>query len=148
MELLQALGVDITVFFQFGLATLAFFSLSVIAFGPYTSALLSREQKTKGGEQAAEELTKQAQDLRSQFEVKARKINDEIKTIFDSYRAASNEESQALITKARAESQKLVDETRARVSIEVAEASKKMSQEVPQVAEAIKAKLLSTRGGS
>lgn len=145
MAFFQALGVDSTILYQFIFAAFSFFALSSLVFKPYTDALLEREHRTVGGESEAVELTKQAADLRSVYENKAREINSQMKTIYDSYRLESAREVEALISKARAESQKVIEETRAKVSVQVAEASHKMKEEIPALAQAISTRLLSKK---
>lgn len=145
MEVLHALGIDSTVLYLFVIATFAFFALSSIAFGPYTEALLEREKRTKGGEEAAVELSKQAGEMRLAYEKKAREISTQIKSIFDAHRGEAAREQEALISKSRAETAKLVEETSRRVSTELVEASKKMKEETPAIAQAMVAKLLSKK---
>ena len=145
MAVLQALGIDSTVLYQFIIASFVFFALSSLVFKPYANALAERENRTKGGEEAAIELGKQSIEVRSQYEQKAREVNNQIKTIFDSFREESNREYESIVSKARAESQKMIDETRARVSVEISEASKRMKEEVPQLAQAMASRLLSKK---
>lgn len=145
MAVLHALGIDSTVLYQFIIATLCFFALSTLVFGPYTQALFEREKRTKGGEEEAVELTKQAAEMRAYYEQKAREINGKIKTIFDASREESSKEHEVLVSKARAESQKVIDDTRARVTAEVAQAAQKMKDEVPLLAQAMTSQLLSKK---
>ena len=145
MEVLHALGIDSTVLFQFVIATFAFFALSTLVYKPYTDALIEREKRTKGGEEAAVELSKQAGELRLAYEKKAREISTQIKSIFDSQRGEATREHEMIVSKSRNETTKLIDETRHRVSTELADASTKMKEETPQIAQAMVAKLLSKK---
>lgn len=142
MAILQALEINSTLFLQFILAAGCFMALSSLVFAPYAQALWERERRTRGGEADAIELTKQAADIRSRYEMRAREMNSEVKTIFDSYRDESNKEYESIVSKARAESQKLIEENRKRVSAEISEASKRLKDEVPMVAQAILTRLL------
>lgn len=145
MAVLQALGIDVTVVFQFTIAAMTFIALSILAFKPYLDALIEREKRTKGGESEAVEFAKQAVEMRAVYEAKAREVSSKIKTIYDSYRTEGSKEYNDILAKARADSQKIIDETRTRVSLELTEASKKLKEEIPQIASAISQKLLSKK---
>jgi F-type H+-transporting ATPase subunit b len=145
MEVLHALGIDSTVLFQFVIATFAFFALSTLVYKPYTDALLQREKRTKGGEEAAVELAKKASELRTAYEKKAREVSTQIKSIFDLQRNEATREHEMIVSKSRNETTKLIEETRHRVSTELADASKKMKEETPVIAQAMVAKLLSKK---
>ena len=145
MAIIQALGINSTIFYLFILVGFFFFAMSSLVFTPYTDALFERDRRTKGGEEEAGQLTKQSADLRSKFESRAREMNNEMKTIFDSYREESNREYEKIVAKARQESQKLIDEARARVSGEINLAAARMKEEIPQVAQAMTTRLLSKK---
>lgn len=142
MAILQALEINSTLFLQFILAAGCFLALSSLVFAPYAEALRERERRTRGGEADAVELTKQAADVRAQYEARAREVNSEMKSIFDSYRDESNKEYENIVSKARGESQKLIEENRKKVAAEISEASKRLKDEVPAVAQAISTRLL------
>jgi F0F1-type ATP synthase membrane subunit b/b' len=145
MALLSAFGIDHTILIQFGIFSLAFFTLTFALFKPYTDAFEQRESRTTGGEQAAEETVKKAGELRLVYEARAREVNSEIKKIFDSYREEAHHESQKIISRARSEAQQLLDQTRQRVSLELDGARQKLHDEVPAMAQIIVAKLLAKK---
>lgn len=143
MAVIAQLGINWTVGVQFLLFVLTLFILTQVAFRPYFEAFLQREKQTKGGESLAQELLQQAQDLRGQYESKARLVNSEIKTIFDGHRSEANKEYEAIVSKARSEAARLVEETRSKISSQMTDATKKIHEEAPVVAQAITGKLLS-----
>jgi F-type H+-transporting ATPase subunit b len=142
MAILEQLGINQTVFIQFFIFLVAFFTLSQVVFKPYLQAFEERERRTKGGEDLAQELLQQSVDLKRQYEQKARQVNGEIKTVYDSYRDQATKEYNEIVARARAESQKLIEEARAKVGVEILEATKKLREEAPAVASAITQKLL------
>lgn len=142
MTILDQLGINHTIFLQFGIFAVAYLSLYFLIFKPYSAALTEREVRTKGGEELAGELYRQAQDLRENYEKKARHINSQIKEIFDQCRADATKETDALVTKARGESQALVEKARMQVAAGISDAENKLQADVPQVAQAIVSKLL------
>lgn len=143
MSLLSALGIDHTIFIQFGIFFVTFFFLTFVLYKPYYLAFAAREAKTTGGEQAAEEIVKKASDLRVQYENRAREVSGEIKKIFDNYREEAGRESEKIVSKAKGEAQQLIDQARAKVSVEMAAAQQKLKEEVPTLAKVIVSKLLS-----
>lgn len=145
MAVLHALGIDVTVLLQFVVASFAFFALSTLVFKPYTDALLEREKRTKGGEEAAADLTKKAADLRATYEKKAREVSSQIKAIFDSFRAEAGKEHEVIVSKARAQAGTVLETARKQAAAEMLAASQKMKEEVPQVSQAIVSKLLSKK---
>lgn len=142
MAILQSLGITDSFFFQLIVFTIAIVAISLLVYRPYLAAFEMREKQTKGEEQLAGEIQVQADQLRHQYETKARQVNSEIKTIFDEYRDQANKEVQNLVSKARQESQKLIDEARKRVSTELAQTTQDLKVEIPQVAAAITQRFL------
>jgi len=142
MAILNQLGINQTIFFQFVIFAIAYITLYFLVFKPYTAALTEREVRTKGGEELAGELHRQAQELQSNYEKKARHINSQIKEIFDQYRTEAGKETDAIVGKARSEAQALMEKARQKVTAEISNAEKKLHDDVPQVAQAIASKLL------
>lgn len=145
MSLLIALGIDHTLFFQFGVFFITFLGLMFIVFVPYTEAYLKRQQTTTGGESVAEEIAKKAGELRAHYETRAREVSSEVKKIFDTHRDEASKESEKIVTKARSEAQQTIEKTRNKVSLEINEAQKKMKEEIPNLANVIVGKLLSKK---
>lgn len=142
MAILTALGIDITVLFQFVISGFAFFALTTIVFAPYAKALLEREKRTKGGEVEAAQIIKDAAELKGTYEHKARELAGEIKTIFDSYRLEANKEYDRIVTQAREASQKMMEETRKRVTAEIVDETQKLKEEIPNLAQTMAKRLL------
>ncbi len=145
MAILQQLGVNQTFFMQLVVFLVGYLALHLFAFNTYTKAMFERQKRTSGGQAEAIELIKVTQDLTATYELEAKKMNTEIKNIFDDFRNTATKEQQTIIGKARAESQKLVEEARAKVVIEIAEATRKLKEEVPNVALAINTKILAKK---
>ncbi len=143
MEILDQLHLNGTFFIQFVIFAFSYFALSNLVFKPYSAALEARENRTKGGEDLAFELQKKAEELRQQYEVKARQVSGNVKTIFDEYRLDANKEFESIVSAARKESQALVEAARQKVSVEIGDAKAKLQAEVPAVAQEISKKLLS-----
>lgn len=148
MEMLDSLGLNHTAFFQFAIFAITFFVLTFGLFGPYAKALEERQERTKGGEAASEDLVRQTQELRQQYETKARSINAEIKSIYDENRVQGQKENDRILSATREQAQALLNKTRAQVAAQVSEAQRKLKEDVPGMAQVISAKLLSKKVSS
>jgi hypothetical protein len=54
IEILTGLGINSSVFFQFGIFFIAFISMKYIVFTPYLNAYNERQKRTVGGQEEAE----------------------------------------------------------------------------------------------
>ncbi len=143
MEVLAQLGIDHTYFFQLALFILTLFVLANYVFKDFVELLDVREQRTKGSEVVAVEEQQRATELHQEYEVKARALSGEVKSVFDNYRHLANEEYEKIVSAVREESAKLIEETRDRVSSEVNDEMTKLKKEAPLVAQAMAFRLLS-----
>lgn len=141
-EILQQLHLNGTFFIQFAIFALAYLVLTRVLFQPYAKALDERENRTKGGEDLAVELHGKADQLRQQYEAKARLVSGNVKTIFDDYRTEANHEFGLIVSKARAESQKVIESARSKVSVEISAAQQQLTSEIQLVMQEISRKLL------
>jgi F0F1-type ATP synthase membrane subunit b/b' len=146
MNILEQLGLNQTYFFQLAIFVGTLILLGQFVFKDFAHLLEMRNQQTKGSEDVAVEVQQKTAQLASQYESRARQVNNEIKTIFDSYREDAGREYEKMVSKARTDSQKLIEETRQRVSVEIEQATKRLLEEVPVVAQAMTNKLLSKSG--
>lgn len=142
MAILSQLGIDGSFLFQVAIFCVAYFTLSRVIFMPYANAYQQRVSRTSGDEEVAQEAIKKAQDLRTQYESKAKEVSGKIKTIFDEYRAEAGEHASGVVAKAREESARLIEQSRENVSKEVAAAESALKKEVSLVSEEINKKML------
>ena len=143
MSILDQLGLDHTYFFQLAIFIFAVIVLSQFIFKDFVAMLAQRDQNTGGSVDRAEGDHEKTMELSKNYEEVARKINGEIKSIFDFYRQEASAESEKNLNSARQSATKLMDETRRRVQAEVGDASKKIREEAPLVAKEIVKKLMS-----
>lgn len=145
MDVLTSLGIDHTIFIQFFIFAAAFFIMTWGVFAPYAKALSEREARTKGGEGAADQVLKQTTDLRTQFEIRARKVSGDIKVIYDGFRAEAVKEQEKLVVAAKSDAQRMVDEAKAKIQTEVTQARTKLKEEIPSLSQLMVSKLLSKK---
>ena len=142
MEILNSLGVNSTIFVQFGIFLFTFLVLNLVAFKPYAKAHRERHGRTLGEEELAKKLFTEGQDLEFHYEKRAREINDEIRSIFDSARGEANKRYSEILESARLESQKVVVQTREKIRAETEVARAGLVKEVPSLAGAITERLI------
>lgn len=142
MEVLQSLGVNSTIFFQFVIFTLTFIAMMEIAFKAFAETHEAREKNTKGSLDNVSKLQTDAQGLMKQYEDEARSVTSEIRTIFDKQRDLARKEADSFVTVARADAGQLIAVTRQKVETQVREATVKAKEEIPTIAQALVKKLL------
>ncbi len=142
MAIITQLGLNDSFFYQFIIFCIAYVALSRWAFAPYNLALTQREQKTVGGEELAVELAKETQDLKTKYEVKARQVSGEVKSIFDEHRTAAQKEQERIVFEARSEANKTIDTVRKKVETEISQAKTQLKAEVSQISQEMIKKLL------
>lgn len=143
MEILQQLGLNDSYFFQFLIFAFAYLVLSQVLFKPYADALEQRDNRTKGGEEIANETTKATEDIRNSYESKAKQVSAEIKNIFDEQKSLANKEYESIVSSARAHSVKMIEDARAKVATELVSAKKQIQETLPSVVSEMSKKLLS-----
>jgi F-type H+-transporting ATPase subunit b len=142
MAILEQLELNQSFFVQFVVFTVAYLALSRLVFAPYGEALAQREMRTKGGEDLAIEIQKKSDELRTQYETKARQVSGNVKSIFDQYRDEANKEYEKIVSASRLDAQKLVEAARQKVSVEIGDAKAKIKADVPVVAQEMTRRLL------
>ncbi len=142
MEILNALGVNQTVFIQFGVFVVAYLFLSNLLFKPYFKAFVQRKERTVGKTDLAEKYALEAKELQAKYESKAREINSQYKVIYDQSRGAATKEAEQIVSEARAQTKTLIENNRATLAKEVARVKSDISSEVKGVSAAIQSRLL------
>jgi len=142
MEVLQSLGVNSTIFFQFVIFTLTFIAMMEIAFKPFAQSHEAREKNTKGSLDNVSKLQTEAAGLMKKYEDEARSATTEIRSIFDKQRDLARQEAEGFVTVARADAGQMLSMTRQKVETQIREATVKAKEEIPTIAQALIKKLL------
>jgi F0F1-type ATP synthase membrane subunit b/b' len=142
MEIIQSLGLNETVVYQFVIFAFTLIALSQIAFKPYLNALELRESKTSSSEEKSLEIQQKALELQKEYEQEARKISVALKAIFDEQKLIASKESAQLLLAAKQKSLVAVQSNKELVDRELKEASSKLKAEIPSIAQLITQKLL------
>lgn len=132
-----SLGLDGTVLVLFVMSGIMFVVLTEFLYKPFAEALEKREQATAGTADEAQEILNETQKVRAQYELTAKKLAAEIKSIFDTARTQAQAETKTIIDGAKSESEKLIEGTRLAIVTQTAEAQAALQKEAPQVVTAI-----------
>ena len=142
LSLLNALGVNQTIWIQLACFLVSYIALTQLIFKPYMKAYHERENRTVGSEESAIRIIEEAQTLTGSYEKKARELNSEMKQLYDLKRSEAMKDYEALIRLARENSSLAIESARAKIKTEVDLARKKLATEIPAVSSAIASRLV------
>lgn len=142
MEMLQSLGINATAAIQFVIFILTFIFLRTYVFSAYFQAYEKRNEKTKGGEELANEYLGKTSELQALYQTEARKVAAEINGIYQQKKGEALNEQESIVSQARSEAQKRIESSRVSIAEAVSSASGLLKGQVNNVALSITNKLL------
>lgn len=142
MAILQQLGANYTAYYQFVLFIIAISFLTFYVFAPYYQAFDKRLEKTKGGEELAQEYSKKTIEATKEYEQEARLINSKIKSIYDEQRSEAQKLTEKTIQQARQEAQQLIEGQRQSLADNIQRVSLELKTLTGDIAKSIKEKLV------
>lgn len=142
MEILLQLGANETAFIQFLLFVVAISFLTVVIYNPFFKAYDERHKLTKGAEQVANDAQDEAKKLTQIYQLKAREINDKIRTIFDGQRQEALKSASILIDTAKAEVTKTTAAALSEIQTQKQSAGQQVKTISVDVSDAITKKLM------
>lgn len=137
IDILTSLGIDGTVFYQFAIFFVAFFSMNIIVFKPYLAAYKKRLDRTVLGQEATSDLLAEVEKKEKEFQDEARSLNHEIKDIFDEANGRAKKEVEKILIDARKQADQKVEEERKNLNEAVIEARKELETHVPSISKSI-----------
>lgn len=142
MEIIQQIGINQTALIQFIIFSITMLFLVNFVFKPYAQAAEQRENQTKGGEELAVELQKQAVEMAKSYEHKLREQTDKLKTVFETHKKQGSSDADLLVSKARAEADSHLEVNRKKIEENIHAVSQDLKAQAPAVALAITQKLI------
>ena len=142
MAILESIGLDQTLYIQFIVFFITFMFVNGLIFKPYNKAFEERLKRTQGNKSLADRALEETKQLELEYEKKARSINSEFKSIYDSSKTNALHEYDRLIAEARENAKSLLEVNREKITGELEKAKKDVCKEIPIVSEAIVNKLL------
>ena len=145
VNIIQALGVNQTIWVQLGLFFVSYLFLSRIVLEPYYKAFSEREAKTVGGRERAEKVYAQTRELENLFQRKARALNSELKEIFDKAKVQAQTEQEKINEEARNRAKESISKAKEKIQDEVNRAREDLLKYAPEISQAISVNLLSRK---
>jgi F-type H+-transporting ATPase subunit b len=142
IEILTSLGINNTVFYQFGIFFVAFISMNFIVFKPYLRAYDERVSRTVGGQEKAEQLLSKAAEKEKAYREQAKKLNGEIKEIFSEQNAKAKKETEQILAVAKKEADQKTEKARVELETAVVAARKEMENLIPEISKDIENKFM------
>lgn len=140
MQILTQLGANSTAFFQFAIFIVAVFILTTFIFKPFFAAYDERLKRTKGAEAVAKDSEEEAKNIAAVYQLKARQINDKIKSIFDAQKATGLKQAGDIIAQSKAEADRTVSAARADLEKQKADAQNKINEMSAEISAQLKQK--------
>lgn len=142
IEILTSLGINNTVFYQFGIFFVAFVSMKFIVFKPYLNAYDERVRRTVGGQETAEKLLSEAELKEEAYREEAKKLNNQIKEIFAEQNSKAKKEVEQIMAVAKKEADAQTEEARKELEKSVNTARKEMENLIPEISKDIERKFV------
>lgn len=141
-EILQQLGLNSTLLFQAGLFVITVIFLRYYVYSAYVAANEEREHRTTGSESASQDLSSQFNQLETQYEKKAKELNENVSQIFAKQRTMAAAEAERLVQDARAQALTSTEQVKKTIREEADRAKQQVPQEVKALAAMMVQKLL------
>jgi F0F1-type ATP synthase membrane subunit b/b' len=140
--ILTGLGVNSTVWVQLGLFLFTFVLVNVVVFKPFQKALEERHHKTFGSEDITKQLVAEAQEIQGRYEKRARDVNVQIKTAYDSALSQAYKKQSEILEATRKESNDSIKRAREQIMVQVREARAQLERDLPVISALISSKLI------
>jgi F0F1-type ATP synthase membrane subunit b/b' len=142
LDILKSLGVNETVFPQFGIFIVSFLFLKIFIFSPYLAAYEERRKRTVGSQGVALELQQEIDRREAEFSREAKEINENIKKVFDMKQTQAIKETNAILADAQQKAQERLNAGKKEVQDAYAAAKDQLKTFVPDLGQTIKQRLL------
>ncbi len=141
-NIITALGIDTTLWMQFGIFAISYIFLKQVVFNPYYKAFEEREGQTTGNNDKAEQIFAQTRELETLYQRKARNLNAEIKEIYDRIRIEATREQDRIQTEAREKAKASMEEIRDKIQEQFNHAREELIKQTPALSQIMSEKLL------
>lgn len=142
LSILMGLGINETVYYQFVIFLVGYAFLYFLVFKPYFRTFQEREKRTFGNQDLAGKIIEETQKLESDYQVKARQLNTQYKSIYDQYRTEAMGEYEKIVNQTRCEAKEKVEKSREDIKQNVLVARQQLLGEKTHVAKAIATQIL------
>lgn len=142
MGLLISLGVDSTLWIQFGLFCFCALVLSKLLFKPYLKAYLLRLEKTQAAHLTGQDMQIKIQSLQSEYETLLRDSHRQVQEIYQELKKQTSEEKEKVLAQARKDSEQEANQERAKMHEVKGQVGQQMKSSVQELSQLVSDKLL------
>ena len=142
VEILKNIGIDETLFLQFGIFLIAYLAMNFIVFRPYLNAYNERVCRTLGSREETQNLLQQANQKEEDYKVLARKLNGEINSIFAESGEKAKKDMEMILSKAKEESELQGRELAKQMKLSIAKARRELEEHISGLSNEIQRKLM------
>jgi len=142
IEILKSLGINETLFFQFGIFSIAYLSMNFIVFRPYLRAYNERVRRTLGSQKETQEILQQADQKEQEYKILVKKLNRVIKSIFHKLKMEAEKDSEKILLQAKKDSELQSKDLSEQLELSVAKARKDLKDHIPDVSNEIQRKFM------
>lgn len=142
LNIITALGIDSSLWYQLTIFIVTFFALKQIVFVPYFAAYESRQGQTHGYHAKAEQIFAQTRELEMHYQRKARGLTAEIKAIYDNAKQDALKEHEQIHAAAAQKAREILESSRERIHSECGRVRDELAKQVPDIGQTIMAQLI------
>lgn len=124
MEILLQLGANKTAFIQFAIFIISISFLTKFVYGPYFRAYDQRLKQTKGADQVASETQAEVKKIEAIYKMRAREINEKLRTIFDFTKKEAGDSGAFILNQAKVVATETAEKARKEIATQRAVAEK------------------------
>ncbi len=140
-QILEALKVDTSLFYQLFVVCVLYGVLSRWVFGPYYEAFLKRQDKTVGGEDRVAGLEREREELYKEYKTQARKLSAQNTEYFHKLQLEAQAECAKSLEVARTNARHYLKTGRERMREQSAQARALLSKEAPALRDQVLGRL-------
>ena len=145
LSILKVLGINHLVYYHLGIFLIGYCFLYFLVFRPYFRVFQERQKKAFGDSDLMEQMVEDIQQMETEYQSKAREVNEHYKKVYDQCRQEAMEESNETVHQARQEAKHLMEKKRQEIQKSVQQARKQLFGEKKQVTRAIVTQVLGGR---
>jgi F-type H+-transporting ATPase subunit b len=134
--------VDLSFLAQCLLFTFFVVLLKPLIFDPLMKVFEEREKRTDGAKKQAQEMDRQAAELRAKYDVEREKIAREASREREELRAETAKLEAQIMAEARAETARILEQGKAKIAVEVEALRKELQKQTPALAAEIASRVL------
>lgn len=145
LGLIDSLGLNSTLFIQFGIFMVSFGILQYVLFKPYNKAAQERYNRTVGNEESAHQFDEEIELIQRQYREKAQATNNDVQAVFLNEEQSGKNEVNSILKTAKDKYQSNKEKLEKEAAHEYSSEQSKIPNLVPELKDALKKVLVEER---